>query len=440
MSVMKRSPEIVLCTMGTHGDILPFLALAAELLRRGRRVTILSNENWGAAVRKVGAEFVEVAPADPTQSGRDDYAFFVNNAMPAHLRTFEYTHARVSSGGLPLLVYQPFMLGAECAALKLQLPNVKMPLQPLMIKSAERPAWPLSGLCEAPLGLLSKKTIIPLICALSEMLGNTRRFRRKSNAFRASLGLAPAGWPRRSVRVENMTLLMCPGWFAMPQADWPPGTHCVGFPYFKENKADPEIEAFMEANGTPFVFTPGTGIEDVAEFFARAEVLCRILDCPAVFLSPTAPRCNGRGNARIISRPFASLEWLLPRARLIVHHGGIGTTAQAIRAGIPQIVFPGRFDQPDNAMRIAQLRLGAAVMSKHITPTAWATLVRAVLSDAGISSQLRKAARSVNAQNAIAQAADHLDRFVAQLLTSGVDRCTLDVPNGDAQGLSMEGA
>src|SRR4051812_31151397 len=68
--------RIVLCTMGTRGDIAPFTALAAELVARGERVTILSNENWRPLALACGAQFVPIAAPDPTQSGRDDLAFF----------------------------------------------------------------------------------------------------------------------------------------------------------------------------------------------------------------------------------------------------------------------------------------------------------------------------------------------------------------------------
>jgi rhamnosyltransferase subunit B len=59
---------------------------------------------------------------------------------------------------------------------------------------------------------------------------------------------------------------------------------------------------------------------------------------------------------------------LFPRAAVIIHHGGVGTTGQALRAGRPQLVVPHMLDQFDNARRIARLGVGASLTAKRFTP------------------------------------------------------------------------
>src|SRR5262249_48661563 len=147
---------------------------------------------------------------------------------------------------------------------------------------------------------------------------------------------------------------------AMPQADWPRGCHCVGFPFPEPGELDAVTADFVARHGAPLVFTPGTGVLDATAFFDTAREVCASLQLPAVFLSPRA--CEVAG-PHLLARAFVDLGALLPRARLLFHHGGIGTTAQALRAGIPQVILPNRFDQPDNAMRIASLRLGAVALA-----------------------------------------------------------------------------
>jgi UDP:flavonoid glycosyltransferase YjiC (YdhE family) len=83
---------------------------------------------------------------------------------------------------------------------------------------------------------------------------------------------------------------------------------------------------------------------------------------------------------------------------MLVHHGGIGSSAQAIRAGIPQIVLPDRFDQPDNALRVAILGLGGAVFSPRPPAAALAELIRNVLQSETVRRQLAIGAALVRNQ------------------------------------------
>jgi rhamnosyltransferase subunit B len=186
---------------------------------------------------------------------------------------------------------------------------------------------------------------------------------------------------------------MCPEWFAMPQRDWPHQCQFAGFPFTPATALDAELTGFIQSRGAPLVFTPGTGVTDTREFFRVARAVCRALGAPGVFLSaqagsePEAPD--------ILCRSFVDLGALLPHARLLVHHGGIGTTAQALRAGIPQVVMPKEFDQPDNAMRIAALRLGAVALSRRIHDRDLETLCRAALGDQILRERVAIAARDI---------------------------------------------
>src|SRR5690606_22493625 len=113
---------------------------------------------------------------------------------------------------------------------------------------------------------------------------------------------------------------------------------------------------------------------------------------PAILLSRHIPDALLQ-LPNVLCRPFASLAGLLPHAAAIFHHGGIGTVAEALRAGCPQIVVPGRFDQPDNAMRIARLGLGGAVMSVWIDGREWAALLSDTLDSGHVRTQLATAKR-----------------------------------------------
>jgi len=399
MSTLNREREFVLCTLGTQGDISPFLAIGSALAARGHRVTILSNEHWQDQVAACGAGFAAIAPRDPPQSGRDNFAFFHSNVVPSFHESFRYIEQRVVRGTKVVVLFKAGMLGAQCAAEKLGLRHIKVALQPSAIRSVLRPAWPLTKLAQGRWGALARSTLIPLIYRTTELLG---RYRRVTNAYRRAHGLRPVGLGETN-RTEDVLALLCPQWFAMPQSDWPANCRFAGFVFTPAGELDAELREFIAARGPPLVFTPGTGVTDTQAFFRMASEVCRALAAPGIFLSGEMHEQWLAEN--ILCRRYVDLGALLPQARLLLHHGGIGTTAQALRAGIPQIIMPKAFDQPDNAMRIATLRLGGAVLSHRVADAAIVDLCRATLADQILRERLAIAARDIRNQCAATEVA-----------------------------------
>lgn len=403
---MAAPVHYILCTLGTRGDIAPFVAVARELVDRGEKVTLLANDNWAGLVQAAGAEFASIAPADPPQDGRDDFLFFLSNVLPSFHQAYARIEAVRSRGCNVVVVYKMGMHGAACAAEKLRLPNVKVALQPSAIRSLHRPAWPLTGLARGRCRFLTRP-LVPAVYLLREL---ANPYRSHVNRFRGSVGLAPMRLGAVP-RIEDLTLVFCPRWFALPQPDWPRPNHCLGFPFSPPAPLDHALKDFLSREGSPVVFTPGTGITDTHDFFAGARQVCESLGLPGVFLSASAPPTDN--SARILSRAFADLGDLLPRSRLLVHHGGIGTTAQALRAGIPQLILPGRFDQPDNAMRIAALRLGAVCLQRVPDAVLWTSLIRRALGDITLRVRLATAARDISGTPAAANAATLIQQLAA---------------------------
>jgi rhamnosyltransferase subunit B len=398
-------PQAIVTTLGTRGDVTPFFAIARRLLARGLQVTVLSNENWRADFLGLGADFMAIAPEDPTQSKRDDFQFFLDNLIPSFHASFGRI-AKAARDGAPLvLVHRTNMLGSESAAEALDLPAVKVALQPSAMRSTHRPPWPLTSLGKPVFGVAPGRALVNLLYLAGEACG---RYRAQADRFRRSVGLAPMTWFHRRRR-RDLTLVLCPEWFAMPQADWPQPCRAVGFAYFDAPRPDAELEGFLASRGAPVVFTPGTGVSDASAFFDCAAAACRRLDLPAVFLSPAAPSRDG--DSLVLRRNFADLGSLLPRSRALVHHGGIGTTAQALRAGVAQVVIPGRFDQPDNAARVTELGLGATVVGRRIGPELLASAITSVLNDPQMAARRALAANDICANDGALAVCDAVAAF-----------------------------
>ncbi len=378
--------------MGTLGDVVPFMRISRRLVALGFRVDFLTNQNWMERVSATGARAVAIAPADPSQTGRDDVAFFKQCVMPSFDASFDHVARLVAGGGSPSLVYRTNMLGASCAAERFGLAAVKVALQPSAIPSVDRPPWPLTCLVAHPFSGIDTRWMVRAAYGLGEIFSP---YRRDIELFRRSRGLTRQVSNRIHV-AERLLLLLCPSWFALPQGDWPEHCVCSGFPL------DSVVESPSKGE-QPIVFTPGTGTNDTQTFVVRSRAVAALVGRPAVLLSRDLPVSRMDG---VETAPFADLGPLLRGAAAIVHHGGIGTTAEAIRAGVPQLILADRFDQPDNAVRVAQLGLGGAVLSTRSAPAVIANTLREVLESSHCKEQLMTASHLVANHDGIAAAVD----------------------------------
>src|SRR5690606_25404299 len=190
------------------------------------------------------------------------------------------------------------------------------------------------------------------------------------NAIRARLGLLPIDRVfLNALYSPLLNLAMFPEWFAPPQPDWPANLLQCDFPLFDgldDSGLPPEAERFLDAGDAPVVFTPGSAMRYGRRFFAAAAGACERLGLRGILLTRypgQVPETLPRGVERF---DFVPLGGLLPRVAGLVHHGGVGTTAAALAAGIPQVVVPFSHDQPDHAARVVRLGVGGRVMPNRL--------------------------------------------------------------------------
>ena len=183
-----------------------------------------------------------------------------------------------------------------------------------------------------------------------------------------------------------------PDWFAPAQPDWPAQTVLTGFPLYDERGATPlprELETFLadarSADDAPIVFAAGSGNRQATAFFAAAAEACRRLGRRGVLLTrfpQQLPTTLPAGVRHVAYAPFSAV---LPHAAALVHHGGIGTAAQALAAGCPHLVMPMTFDQPDNAARLERLGVARSVRPAAFTGDAVARALDALLGSADVA-------------------------------------------------------
>jgi UDP:flavonoid glycosyltransferase YjiC (YdhE family) len=159
-----------------------------------------------------------------------------------------------------------------------------------------------------------------------------------------------------------LTLALFSPVLQQPQRDWPAQTTQTGFLFYDESESMSQlpvaVERFLDAGEPPLVFTLGSAAVSLAgDFFEQSALAAQRLGKRAVLLlGKNAPPRNLPSS--IFPYTYLPYARMFPRAAAVVHQGGIGTTAQALRAGRPMLVMPFAHDQFDNASRVT--RLGVA--------------------------------------------------------------------------------
>ena len=428
------SKSIVLSTFGSFGDVHPYVALALELKSRGHRPVIATSELYREKMDAAGVELLPVRPDDlPSYDEPERISAMLDKMLEARTGTMEivntlilphlrpaYEDLSAAARGADLLVTHPLPLIGPLVAEKLGLPWVSSVLAPGSFLSAYDPPVPPQM---PALHRLLRLHPFFMRAALAGARWQTRPLKRAVNELRADLGLPPSvGEPfHEAQHSPRLVLALFSKVLADPQPDWPPNTHVTGFPFYDrrdysgETAAPPGLLDFLDAGEPPVVFTLGSAAFWVAkDFYTESIRAARALGRRALLLighERNRPAVEPGGE--VAAFEYAPFGEVLPRASVIVHHGGVGTTGQSLRAGRPQLVVPFSHDQFDNGARAA--RLGAArtlPRPKYNAATA-ARELKILLDDASYAERAAAAGRIVQRERGTETACDLLETMLA---------------------------
>ena len=358
--------HILVTVYGSAGDVHPMLGLALALKSRGHRITFATSEYFSDLVDRVGIEFAELGTREEFLEAiqnpdlwhpRRGPTYVIREGVGRGLRD-EYQLVRERYvPGETVAITSCLGFGTRVAHEKLGVPLVTVHGQPAVLWSdydSPRYAGMLSGpavprwLKRAQIWAAQKLFIGPAA-------------RPSLNAFRAELGLPPVHHVMNWWHTADRVIGLFPEWYAPRQPDWPSNVVLTQFPLWDERdvtQTPPEIEEFLERSGPPIVFTPGSGMVQGSEFFRAAVEACRRLGQPGMLLTRFPEQIPAELPENVRHFEYVPFSAILPRAAAVVHHGGIGSTSQGLRAGIPQLLMPMSHDQPDNAARIKRLGVG----------------------------------------------------------------------------------
>jgi UDP:flavonoid glycosyltransferase YjiC (YdhE family) len=327
------------------------------------------------------------------------------------------TYDAVASNYVPgetVLVSSSLGFAARIAQDKLNIPTATVHLSPAEFRSCIAPPR-LPGLWMAPWFPMWLKR---WIWAGVDRFFIDRLMAPRINALRKELGLAPVtGILRDFWHSPQRVIGLFPDWFAAPQADWPSQTRLTGFPLYDEAGAcdsDPHLQRFLDDGDPPIVFTPGSAMYHAHEFFLASVQACVQLRRRGLLLSSHADQIPQSLPPTIRHFGYAPFSRVLPRAAALVHHGGIGTSAQALAAGCPQLVTPFAHDQFDNADRVVRLGVGRSITAGKYTAKSAAAELSRLLNAPHIARQCRAVADRLPNDDAVGRTCDLIEELMVR--------------------------
>ncbi len=419
--------QFIITALGSYGDVHPMVGLGSALAARGHRVKIVTNPYFEDVVTGAGLEFIALG-------SRDDYIRLSQHQDLWHpIRgpklVLTYASARMLRPLYDLLVehYVPgetvycghtMDLASRVVGEKFGAPTANVIFAPGVL-------WTLHDsprLKGALLGPKVPRWLKQLQFLLSDTLFVQAILGGELNRLLRELGLAPVRRVfSRWLFASDLVLGLFPEWFGPPQPDWPTATRAVGFPLWDsdaEAQLLGEVREFLDAGSPPIAFSPGSANRNAHAFFEAAVDACDRLGQRGILLTKYDHQLPARLPPTVRHFGFVPLSKLLPRTAALVHHGGIGSCAQGLAAGVPHVVQPMSYDQFDNSRRLVRLGVAKEVSVQSFRGRTVADALATLLDSPPVATRCRELAARCNGPASLATACDILE----QLATSHAAR------------------
>lgn len=420
--------RITIITFGSRGDMQPYVALGRGLQAANFDVTLATHNDYADFIRGYGLKFAPVGGSPRElleseqgrrwlESSRNPVKFITRmrsivDPLISEVLSLSMEACRDSDLILPSTLG---LFSALPVAEKLKIPVVPVPLQPLVTSSyltnslfpVMQPWFPF----KRPYNRFSYHSLQHLLWFL---------FGSAINQQRRDLFNLPPSSPAAWEKVKDIPVLHGYSEHVIPRpADWDENSYTCGY-WFLDAPADftppPTLVDFLNDGPPPVYIGFGSmNTRDPEATAAMALDALRQSGQRGVLLTGWGGLKSSDLPANVYAIDNIPHDWLFPRMAAVVHHGGIGTTAAGLRAGVPSMVVPFFADQPFWAQRVYALGVGPRpVLRKHLTAARLADAIRIMVSDSAMRTQAALLGETLRAEDGVGNTVRLLQQLIAE--------------------------
>lgn len=366
-------PRAIISALGSRGDVNPMLAIANVVQRMGMRPLIIVAEDYEDVVKRLGFDVAIGISHDLFQKTikdpniwhpiRGPRLLFADLVAPSLPKQYDLISSYYEPDNTILFAHPLDLASRIFRDTHPQVPLVSVHLAPATIRNYHDPPQLIGG----SLSIRKPWWAVKATYAIADRTVVRNWLERPLNAFRTQLGLAPVSCPLADWWYSpDLVLCLFPETFG--PRNLPDKFRFCGFPLYDGPESEShELPANLELDQKPIVFTAGSAHVSADHFFQVVVRYCTEDRLPGLLLAADTRQFPRRLPENIQVAKYIPLGQLLPHCRAIVHHGGIGTTSQALEARVPQVICPMAFDQFDNGRRVAEMGLGTVVSMRWLS-------------------------------------------------------------------------
>jgi len=402
--------RIAILAWGTRGDVQPMLALGQQLAVQGHKIRFGAAHAFADTVRAQGFEFVPLGPqmdfddyqqlmatVEAEKNPRKQNRLLVQNVLLPNLERY-YADCLRASADVELIVGHWLQIGAGLSAETLGIPWVSVTLHPAGIESEQ--TWQMTAEGERS------------GAAFDQWLWGDRLQR-----FRAQLGLRSFTSAAASLYSDTLNLVSVSRYLLSEHTEWNERHQVTGYFFLDEPQEwqpDAALLDFLERHDKPIIVSfsslAGAAVEQMSKLLLET---LKQINRPAIIQSGWGGFGATPLPSQILRIGDVPHEWLFKHAACVVHHGGAGTTAAALRCGVPSVVIWHMFDQPYWGNLLAAKGLGPLPLSRiSLSTITLAKCIEEVFSNPSYSECCRNMSEQISQEDGVRDAVQKIQALL----------------------------
>jgi sterol 3beta-glucosyltransferase len=423
--------RILLLTIGTRGDVQPFIALGQRLKQNGHDVALCTSSSFSSFVERQGLEYrylnndlVELAQGETGRRAMEESGGLAGRLrwMAEAARLFKPIFRKTLreewevSQDAEVIIYNPQSVGGFHIAEALGVPGIMADALPTWVPTSDFPSFAVPGLRVGDWYNRLSYRLLPLMTG-GMFGGVVKQWRSETLKLppRSRFGGELAQTDGRPVPVlYSFSRHVLP-----PPADWPEHINVTGYWVLDETqdwRPTPELLNFLDAGQPPvFVGFGSMGGRDPARTTRLVLEALAQSGQRGLLVTGWGGLETGKLPENVFKVENAPYTWLFPRMAAVVRHGGAGTTGAGLRAGKPTVICPFVADQPFWGRRVAALGAGPPPIPQHkLTADNLASAIRQAVTDARMQKRAAGLGEKIRAEDGAGQAASSIEKYAAE--------------------------